>query len=103
MYSKAIELAPEDFLLWGVLADGQWAMPDGRDAARLDYRQAIALAEKSLAVDATDAETWGQLGYYYGRLGDTERAGRYVARGMELGPDAPFVFYCAAIAAVDRG
>ena len=74
-----------------------------RDAAREDYRRAIALAEKSLEVDATDAEAWAQLGYYYGRLGDVERANRYLARGMELGPDAPFVFYCAAIAAVDRG
>jgi Flp pilus assembly protein TadD len=78
-------------------------MPQGRDAARQDYRRAIALAEKSLEVDATDAEAWAQLGYYYGRLGDVERARRNVARGMELGPDAPFVFYCAAIAAVDRG
>jgi Flp pilus assembly protein TadD len=103
MYSKGIELAPEDYRLWGGRADSKWAMPQGRDAAREDYRRAIALAEKSLAVDSTDAEAWGQLGYYYGRLGDAERASRYVARGMELGPDAPFVFYCAAIAAVDRG
>ena len=103
MYSKGIDLAPEDYRLWGGRADSQWAMPKSRDAAREDYRRAIALAEKSLAVDSTDAEAWGQLGYYYGRLGDAERASRYVARGMELGPDAPFVFYCAAIAAVDRG
>ena len=94
MYSKGIELAPEDYRLWGGRADSRWSMPQGRDAAREDYRRAIALAEKSLEVDATDAEAWAQLGYYYGRLGDVERANRYVARGMELGPDAPFVFYC---------
>jgi TolB-like protein/Flp pilus assembly protein TadD/DNA-binding winged helix-turn-helix (wHTH) protein len=103
MYSKGIELAAADFRLWGGRGDAKWWMPQGRDAAREDYRRAIALAEKTLAVDATDAETWAQLGVFYGRLGEAERADRYVARGMELGPDAPYVLYCAAVAAVDRG
>lgn len=103
MYSKAIDLAPEDYRLWGGRADSRWYLPEGRDSARADYRRATLLAEKLLAVDATDPETWAQLGYYYGRLGDQDRARRYLARALELGPDAPFVIYLAAIAAVDRG
>jgi len=103
MYSQAIELAPEDFRLWGGRADAKWYLPRARDAALVDYRRAVILAEKSLAVDATDPETWAQLGYYYGRLGDEERAGRYLARGLEVGRDAPFVLYIAAVAAADRG
>jgi TolB-like protein/Flp pilus assembly protein TadD/DNA-binding winged helix-turn-helix (wHTH) protein len=103
MHSKAIELAPEDFRLWGGRADAEWYQPNARDAARTDYRRAVILAEKSLAVDATDPETWAQLGYYYGRLGEHDRAKRYLTRGLELGSDAPFVLYIAAIAAADRG
>lgn len=102
-YSKGIELAHEDYRLWGGRADSNWYLPQHRDRALEDYRRAVALAEKSLAVDATDAETWAALGYYYGRLGDAERASRYVTRGMELGPEVPYVIYCAAIEAADRG
>jgi TolB-like protein/Tfp pilus assembly protein PilF/DNA-binding winged helix-turn-helix (wHTH) protein len=103
MYTKATELAPEDYRLWGGRADAKWYQPQGREAARTDYRRAVLQAEKSLEVDATDPETWVQLGYYYGRLGDQDRARRYLARGLELGPDGPFVLYIAAIAAADRG
>jgi len=103
MYTTAIELAPEDFRVWGGRADARWYMPQGRARARADYERAALLAEKSLAVNATDAETWAQLGYFYGRTGDAERARRYVARALELDPDTPFVGYCAALAAADRG
>jgi Flp pilus assembly protein TadD len=61
------------------------------------------LAEKALEVDATDADTWAMLGYSYGRLDDQDRSRRYLARALELGPDQPFVAYCAALAAADRG
>jgi TolB-like protein/tetratricopeptide (TPR) repeat protein/DNA-binding winged helix-turn-helix (wHTH) protein len=103
MYSKAIELAPEDYRLWGGRGDANWYRPDGRAAARADYTRATLMAEKALAVNAADADAWAQLGYYYGRLGEGDRAKRYVARALELGPDAPFVLYIAALAAADRG
>jgi TolB-like protein/tetratricopeptide (TPR) repeat protein/DNA-binding winged helix-turn-helix (wHTH) protein len=102
-YSKAIALAPEDHRLWGGRADSRWYLPQGRAAARADYRRAVLLAEKALAVDATDADTWALLGYFYGRLDDQDRSRRYLARALELAPDQPFVVYCAALAAADRG
>ncbi len=103
MYSKAIELAPEDYRLWGGKGDANWYRPDGRAAARADYTRATLMAEKALAVNAADPEAWAQIGYYYGRLGDEDRAKRYMARGLELGPDDSFVTYLAAISAADRG
>jgi Flp pilus assembly protein TadD len=102
-YTKAIELAPEDHRLWAGRADAGWYLPQGRTAARQDYRRAVMLAEKALAVDATDAETWAMLGYSYGRLDDQDRSRRYLARALELGPDQSFVAYLAAVAAADRG
>ena len=103
MYSKAIELAAEDFQLWFGRADARWYIPQRRELAREDYRRAAALAEKTLAVDATDAETWAILGYIYGRLDDAGRSTRYLQRALEIGADSPFVSYFAAMAAADRG
>jgi len=102
-YTKAIELAPEDHRLWGGRGDSRWYLPQGRPAAREDYRRGVMLAEKALAVNATDADAWGLLGYFYGRLDDQDRSRRYLARALELGPDQSFVAYLAAIAAADRG
>jgi len=103
MYTRAIELAPEDFSIQGSLADAQWYLPNGRDRATQSYRRAVALAEKTLAVDTTIGDTWGLLGYYYARLGENERSIRYEKRAMELAPESPFVSYYAAIAASARG
>jgi len=103
MYGKALEMAPDDYILWGGRADTLWYLPQQRDRARQDYRRAAALAERALEVDATDAKTWAMLGFFYGRLGEPERSLRYVNRGLELGPGMPYVHYYAAVAAADRG
>ena len=103
MYTKALEIAGEDYQLWFGRADARWYLPGRRDLARADYARAAALAEKSLAVDATNAQTWAILGYVYGRLDDQERSLRYLGRALEMAADSPFVSYLAAIAAADRG
>jgi len=103
MYTRATELAPVDFVTRGSLGDAYWFLPDGRDRALQEYRHAVALAEKSLAVNTTSAETWYLLGYYYARLGEDDRSIRYVKRAVDLAPDSPHVSYFAAIAAAARG
>lgn len=102
-FGKAIDLAPEDYQLWFGRGDVRWYVPQRRDLAYQDYRRAAALAERMLAVDATDAETWAILGYIYGRLDDQDRSLRYARRALELGEDTPYVSYFAALAAADRG
>ncbi len=103
MYTRAIELAPEDFVTRGSLGDAHWFVPGGRDRALQDYRRAAALAEKALAVDTTNSETWYLLGYYYARLGENDRSTRYLKRALDLAPDSPHASYFAAVAAVARG
>jgi TolB-like protein/Flp pilus assembly protein TadD/DNA-binding winged helix-turn-helix (wHTH) protein len=102
-YDLAIALAPEDYQLWGSRGDAGWFLPRGRERARDDFRRAAVLAEKALAVNSADGETWALLGYYYSRLGEPERSIRYVARAMELAPDSPQASYFAAVAAAGRG
>jgi TolB-like protein/tetratricopeptide (TPR) repeat protein/DNA-binding winged helix-turn-helix (wHTH) protein len=103
MYSKAIEFAPQGFELWGSRADALWNIPQQRPRAIEDYRRATALAEQALAVNDTDADTWALLGWFYSRLGETERSQRYVQRSIELGPERPYVSYFAALTAAQQG
>jgi cytochrome c-type biogenesis protein CcmH/NrfG len=103
MFGQALQLAPDDYQLWFGRADARWYMPRRRELARDDYRRAASLAEQTLAVDATDAETWAILGYIYGRLDEADRSQQYLRRALELGGDGPYVNYFAAIAAADRG
>jgi len=103
MYARATEIAPEDFVTRGSLGDAHWFLPDGRERALQEYRRAAALAEKALAIDATSAETWYLLGYYYARLDEPERSIRYLKRALELAPDSPHASYYAAVSAAARG
>jgi TolB-like protein/tetratricopeptide (TPR) repeat protein len=103
MYSRAITLAPDDFMLWGSRSDSLWFMKGRRNAAVEGYQRAISLAEQALTVNDSEGVTWSLLGYYYGRVGEQERATRYLERAMEISPDSPFVNYFAALAAADRG
>ena len=103
MYGKAIEAAPQNFELWGSRADALWYIPQQREQALENYRRATALAEQTLAVNDTDADTWALLAWYYSRLGDAERSQRYTQRAIELGPERPYVRYFAALTAAQQG
>jgi tetratricopeptide (TPR) repeat protein len=103
MYGKAIEVAPQVSEFWGGRADALWTIPQQRSQAIEDYRRAASLAERTLAVNETDAQTWGLLGWYYSRLGENERSQRYTQRAIELGPERPDVRYFAAVTAAQQG
>ena len=103
MFSKAIELAPEDFEVRGGRADVLWQMEGRRDDALADYRVAIRRPKSSSAIDPSSALAWAQLGCYYGRIGDAARSAEAIQRALAIAPDDGFVSYYAAIAAADRG
>jgi TolB-like protein/Flp pilus assembly protein TadD/DNA-binding winged helix-turn-helix (wHTH) protein len=103
MYQKAAALAAEDYNVWGGLGDAQRQLPDKAALATESYRRAVLLAEQSLGVNASDPSTWAQLGYYYARIGDADRAKRYLDRAAEIGDKLPYVQIFLAMAAADRG
>ena len=103
MYSKAIEITPNVYYAWGNRANALWDIPSRRAEAIENFRRAAALAEQALAVNDTDAITWAQLGLFYSRLGENDRARRYTQRAIELGPELPEVYYSAASTAVQQG
>ena len=102
-YTKAIELAPKDETMWGARGDALWNIPSRRREAVEDYRRAVALAEQSLAINDSRAETWALLGFFYARLDDVERSERYKNRALELGEQLPMVTYFAGLAAAEQG
>jgi TolB-like protein/Tfp pilus assembly protein PilF len=102
-YTRAAQLAPEDPVLWGNLADALWQMPGRRDAAVADYRKAIVLAERDLERTPDDAVLRAQLGYYFGRAADPARSRELLSEATLAGGSSADVQYFAAVAAADRG
>jgi tetratricopeptide (TPR) repeat protein len=102
-YERAAALSPQDQTMWGNLADALWQDPQRRPEALGYYRRAIGLAERELAAGNENAVLLAQVAYYCERIGDTTRAGTYLARAMDLGGDSPYVAYYAAVVMTARG
>ena len=102
MFRKAAEMAGADHRVWGNLADALYQIQSQRDEAAREYRHAIALAERGLAVNPTDAVSLMQLAYYYSRVGDAEHADRYAQRARRLGPEMLYVHYYGALIAIQQ-
>src|SRR5580765_3183395 len=103
MFTRGTELAAQDHRVWGNLADARWQTSASRAEARDDYRRAIALAQRSLAINAKDAVSWMQLAYYSERAGETGEVEHYVERARALGAEDPYVHYYGALVALERG
>jgi TolB-like protein/Tfp pilus assembly protein PilF/DNA-binding winged helix-turn-helix (wHTH) protein len=102
MFRKATEMAPEDHRVWGNLADALYQIRDSRPLAEQEYRHAISLAERRVSVNASDAATWTQLGFYYARLGEDSKTKPCLSRGLALGADNVFVQYYAALTELEE-
>jgi TolB-like protein/Tfp pilus assembly protein PilF len=84
LYRKAIELAPADHRLWGNLADAlRFGMHP--EEATQSYRRALELAQGELAVNPKHAVNQAQAAYYAARLGEKDRARRFIAVALAEG------------------
>jgi len=102
-YEEALALAASDQQVVGALADALWLVPGRRSEAVTLYEKAAQLAGESLKVNPMDAQVIAQLGYYSGRIGDTESSAHALARAEALREDDMYVQYFIALAAADRG
>jgi TolB-like protein/Tfp pilus assembly protein PilF len=98
LYHKAVELAPEDYELWGNLADAYRHSDYGVDMAEPMYRNAIRLAENRLRINPSDADTLALVGHYYASIGERERAEQYIADAAAVAQGNMYVDYNAATA-----
>ena len=101
-YRKATELASEDHRVWGNLADALYQIKASRPQAEHEYRHAILLAQRRVAVNPNDATTWIQLAFYHARVGELSRAEPCKVRALALAADDVYVQYYAALIALEE-
>jgi tetratricopeptide (TPR) repeat protein len=96
-YINAANLAPNDYLVWGNLADAYFFGGAQQQVSQVAYRRAIDLAEKLLEVNAEESLVTSHIALYYSRIGDAEKAREFEARSNAEGEDAMYVHYNSAL------
>ena len=102
LYRKAIELAPADHRLWGNLADALLFGMHPEEATQ-SYRRALELAQGELAVNPKHAVNQAQAAYYAARLGEKDRARRFIAAALAEGEGDYQAQYYVALAELGLG
>lgn len=74
MYEKALRLDDRNYLVWGNLAATYYWTPNRRDSALTIYERAAEMAERQRQVNPRDLYWLSDLGEYYSKLGDRDRA-----------------------------
>src|SRR3569833_1570592 len=93
MYRKAAELAPEDRRVWGNLADAPFQKAAPRSSAKPNYRRAITLAGRRVAINPNDVMSGSMPAFYHARLGESARSAPRLGRALALGTDDVIVQY----------
>src|SRR5579884_594440 len=100
MFEKAVNLVPDDSTLMGNLADAYRAS-GGTAKAMATYDRAISLALKELQVNPRKAGSYGNLGLYYAKKGDSPRAIEAIHQARTIDPnDVQLIFGEAEIQAL---
>jgi len=103
MYSRAVELTPDDYQLWGALGDAYRFMPGSEADATSSYEKAIELAEAYLNLSVDDGYALASLAHYLASIGRSDQAAWRLARAVELAPSNMYVHYFAALVAASSG
>ncbi|HEY5644116.1 MAG TPA: tetratricopeptide repeat protein [Woeseiaceae bacterium] len=96
-YAIAVNLAPNDYQLWGNLGDAYSFTDDKKSAAVISYKRAIELGEQKLEINSSDVDIISDLAYYYSRVGNRERAIAMDARARREAADNMYVHYNSAL------
>ena len=96
-YAMAANMAPNDYIVWGNLADAYQYSEEFAAVAEVTYKRALQLAEAALAVNPNDAEAISFVAYYEARLGNSSVALEMDAAAREKAPDKMYVYYNSAL------
>ena len=96
-YAFAANLAPNDYRMWGNLADAYSYTDDMNSAAGVAYKRAIRLGEEKLGVNSKDALIISDVAYYYSRIGNRSKAMEMSAKAASGAPDEMYVHYNSAL------
>jgi len=96
-YAIAVNLAPNDYKLWGNLGDAYSFSETKKTVADVAYKRAIVLGEQLLAINVNNADALSVVAYYYSRIGDYEKATEMDAKARSQAPDDMYVHYYSAL------
>lgn len=96
-YAMAANMAPNDYIVWGNLADAYYFQEDFQAVAKVTYKRAIELAEGKLLVNPDDADTISNMAYYNSRVGNRDIALELDATARDKAPDTMYVHYNSAL------
>jgi TolB-like protein/Tfp pilus assembly protein PilF len=96
-YAMAVNLAPNDYQLWGNLADAYSFSESKKSVASVAYKRAIELAEKLLSINVNDTDALSDSAYYYSRIDQRGKAIENDMRARELAPNNMYVHYNSAL------
>ena len=96
-YAMAVDLAPNDYQLWGNLADAYSFSETKNTVANVAYKRAIDLGEKLLTINVNNTDALSDVAYYYSRIGENEKATEMDAKARNQAPDDMYVYYNSAL------
>jgi len=96
-YAQAVNLAPNDYVLRGNLADAYYFSDDMKPVANVAYKRAIAFAEARLKVNQHDTDAVTGAAYYYARIGEQSKAEQLNRKALAAAPDNMYVQYNSAL------
>jgi tetratricopeptide (TPR) repeat protein len=96
-YAMAVNLAPNDYQLWGNLADAYSFSEAKKSVAHVAYKRAIELAEQVLSINENDTDALSDSAYYYSRIDQREKAVDIDARARQQAPNDMYVHYNSAL------
>jgi tetratricopeptide (TPR) repeat protein len=102
-YVNAANLAPNDYKVWGNLADAYYFAGGQRQVADVSYRRAIDLAEQYLEVNGEESMVMSEIALYYSRIGDNDKARELNAKASAQGSDIMYVHYNSALTHAQLG
>lgn len=102
-FEKAVQMTPDDYLLWANLGDAYRWTPGRERSAGGAFAKAISLGKDRIAVNPNDATIYANLAAVYAKTGDRSQAGRQIARALQLDPRSTHNMYKAAVVAIVGG
>lgn len=98
LYRQALNVEPENHLLWGNLGETLSVLGNS-DAAIAAFSNAEAFARRNLAINAQDPELLSRLATYLAYLPESSDSDaiEFIVRALNVAPHDPYVEYDAAL------
>jgi len=103
VFEQATALDPQDYELWGNLADAYYWAPALHEQASSAYRKAIALGEDERKVNPHNPHMLSYLAEYHAMIGEAKPARDTITEALRIAPADPEVLYYAGIVYAQAG